>query len=102
MEHRKTLERAYQHFDLADVLRIACELNIDITKPEPWLRVYYDTISCWGIGFIGPEWPPAFVHTLAILIQEAIANPETPWQWETLPEGAQALVEADQRILQGL
>lgn len=102
MAHHKTIETAYQHFDLADALRIACELNIDITKPEPWLRVYYDTVSQWGIGFIGPEWPPAFIHSLAILIQEEIANPDTPWQWETLPDGAQDLVKEDQQILQDL
>ncbi|MBV5261135.1 hypothetical protein FLX56_22215 [Synechococcus moorigangaii CMS01] len=95
-----SLETAYGAFDLADALRIACELNIDITKPEPWLRVYYDTINHWQAGFMGPEWPPAFIHSLAVLIQALVADPENPWQWETLPEGAWDLVEQDQRILQ--
>ena len=99
MNHRQVLDEAYADFDLADVFRIACEMSIDITKPEPWLRVYYDTVSHWNIGFIGPEWQPAFVHSLAVLIREAVADTNSIWQWETLPEGAQELCEQDQSIL---
>lgn len=99
MNRRQIFEAAYADFDLADVLRITCEMSIDITKPEPWLRVYYDVVNDWQIGFIGPEWQPAFVHTLARLIREAIADPNSPWQWETLPEGAAELCEQDQNII---
>lgn len=102
MNRRQILEQHYEAFDLPDVFRIACEMNIDITKPEPWLRVYYDTVSHWGIGFIGPEWQPAFVHAVAVLIMAAVQNPESGWQWETLPEGAQDLVEQDRQILGAL
>ncbi|HEY9836282.1 MAG TPA: hypothetical protein V6D27_05245 [Vampirovibrionales bacterium] len=102
MNHRQILETEYAQFDLADAFRIACELNIDITKPEPWLRVYYDAVSQWGVGFMGPEWQPAFIHALAILIEEAVRNPDSPWQWETLPEGAIALFEQDQAIINAL
>lgn len=102
MNHRQIFEAAYADFDLADVLRIACEMSIDITKPEPWLRVYYDTVSRWQIGFIGPEWQPAFVHSLAVLIQDAVADSDSVWQWETLPEGAAELCEQDQKIIDEL
>ncbi|NJN72736.1 MAG: hypothetical protein HC799_07960 [Limnothrix sp. RL_2_0] len=102
MNRRQILEQEYADFDLADVFRIACEMNIDITKPEPWLRVYYDTISRWGVGFIGPEWSPAFVHALVVLIREAIADQELSWQWSTLPEGAEELCERDQIIIEKL
>lgn len=99
---RSEFEAKYAAFDLPDAFRIACEMNIDITKPEPWLRVYYDTVSQWGAGFIGPEWQPAFIHTLAVLIQAAIADPDSPWQWGNLPEGAQELWAQDQAIMSEL
>jgi hypothetical protein len=102
MGRRQILDREYADFDLADAFRIACEMNIDITKPEPWLRVYYNTVSQWGAGFVGPEWQPAFIHSLVVLIRELVADRESPWQWETLPDGAQMLCEEDQAIIDRL
>lgn len=102
MGRRQILDQEYANFDLADAFRIACEMNIDITKPEPWLRVYYNTVSQWGAGFVGPEWQPAFIHSLVILIRELVADRDSPWQWETLPEGAEHLCEADQMIMERL
>jgi hypothetical protein len=102
MGRRQILDREYADFDLADAFRIACEMNIDITKPEPWLRVYYNTVSQWGAGFVGPEWQPAFIHSLVVLIRELVADRDSPWQWETLPDGAQTLCEEDQAIIDRL
>lgn len=102
MSRRHILDQEYADFDLADAFRIACEMNIDVTKPEPWLRAYYDTVSQWGAGFVGPEWQPAFIHALVVLIREKVASKESSWQWETLPEGAQELCEQDQRIMDKL
>ena len=102
MNRRQILEEAYADFDLADAFRIACEMSIDVTKPEPWLRVYYDTVSKWGAGFRGPEWQPAFIHSLVVLIREAVEDKESSWQWETLPEGAQELCDQDQVIAEKL
>ncbi len=102
MSRRQILEQEYADFDLADVFRIACEMSIDITKPEPWLRVYYDTVSRWGVGYMGPEWQPAFVHSLAELIRERVNDPDSIWKWETLPEGAEDLCRQDQAIVEKL
>ena len=102
MNRRQILEQEYADFDLADAFRIACEVDIDITKPEPWLRVYYDTVGRWSVGFLGPEWQPAFVHALAELIRENVANSDLVWKWETLPEGAEELCDRDQAIVEKL
>lgn len=102
MSRRQILEQEYADFDLADVFRIACEMSIDVTKPEPWLRVYYDTVSRWGVGYMGPEWQPAFVHALAELIRERVSDPDSIWKWETLPEGAEELCEQDEKIIEKL
>lgn len=102
MNRRQILDTAYAHFDLPDVFRIACEMGIDVTKPEPWLRVYYDTVSRWGVGFVGPEWQPAFIHSVVVLIRELVADQDTHWRWETLPEGAEMLCEQDRAIAEKL
>lgn len=98
-QRRRYFEEKYARFDPADALRIACELNIDITKPEPWLRVYYDTISVWGVGFLGPDWAPALIHGLATLIQEGLNRREDPYRPELLPEGAWELYQGDRQIM---
>lgn len=98
MNRKDQLEKNYQLFDLPDALRIACEMNIDITKPEPWLRVYYDAASALGVGFVGPEWPPAFIHGLANLIQELVEDSRQDWHWDNLPLGARELYEEERAI----
>ena len=98
MARCQILEQACANYDLTDVLRIACETSLS-RNLFAGLLPYVESL---GSEFMGPEWSPAFVHALAELIREAVHNPETIWQRETLPEWAQDLREQDQSILDKL